>query len=306
MSMTTIRGVGSSIAGLALIAIAAQFAGSAPVVGTGMIPLPAVGQTKDIWMGPAANRVGAKVTVTSGTAKVQATSNGATTPLGQIPAGNAIVFEGEYEKLTVVAMAANTNGSFENRAPIGGSDMDRLIGQGSVTCPVGGGAMGFYASQSAVNRLVLVQAGTNQIGVRLSHTGNDIVSVDPGDWTFCSSNNVTQFDAYDAVGGGVATYKIYDMATGCGPYTGTASGKNGDLDNIYADGSKNLVVTVTNNGTGSTLSVVTQLQGQSTVTTIVPAGGSRTVSGAVVRCDWTVIDADPNRVTQATFTVAGQ
>ena len=263
--------------------------------------MPQMPQTRDIWTGPTSNRVGTKVGVTSGTAKVQSVTGGATSPLGQVPAGNSIVWEGEYEKLQVVAMAANTVGTYENRAPVGGQDPDRLVGEGSITL-ASGGTMTPYASQSAVNRMILVTAGTYPVTLRLSPTGADILTIDAGDSAFCSHNNVT---SYCIAGNGTVNYKVYDVAPTCGPYPGSTSGKNGDLDSMLADGSKGLTVTVTNAGPG-TLSVVTQVQGGEATTTMVPPSGQKSVSGAILRFDWTVQDADPNRTTTANFTVTGQ
>lgn len=294
--------LGAVFGAVAFVALVSQLAGSAPVVGTGTFSLPGPGQPKDVWLGPNTSRVGARVTVTSGTAKVQQVVGGTpvTPALGQVTTGNSILWEGEYEKLQVVAMLPNTVGSYENRAPIGGSDPDRLVGEGSVTLQ--GGVMTPYMSQNPVNRMIIVTAGASPVIVKMSPTGGELLTIDAGDSAFVSHQGVS---TYCVAGLGTVGYRVYDVAPSCGPYGGTCTGKNGDLDMMSADGTKNMSVTVTNTGPG-TLTLVSQVVGSEASIVSLPPEGNKEVSGMLIRLDWTILDADPNRTTSVTYSVMGR
>lgn len=288
---------------LALACVTAVVA--APVVGSGPFSMPTTGTPpKDIWTGPASTRVGAKVKGTSGVVRVDGTAGGVTRPLGQVSAGVECVFEGKYDKISIVGVTCPADGTYELRAPSDGGGADSLVGGDSETFSTAGGSVGIYASSEPLRRLVSVRATGGSISVRTARNGSDLVAIDDGDWSFAIRGAATGY-FLAATTGATATWEVHDVQGSTPPLSGSASGRAGDVDAISVDAACPLTVSLRNPGP-ATVRVTQQVNGQAASTQDVPPGGTATGSGPLTRFDWTYVDSDPARTTTVTLTATSQ
>jgi hypothetical protein len=293
-----------SFFGLALIAFVTAVV-AAPIVGSGPYSLPSTGTPpKDIWNGPASSRCGAKVRGTTGTVRVQGTVAGVATNLGQVSAGVECVFEGKYDKISLVGVTCPAEGTFEVRAPTDGAGADSLVGGDTEEFPAPGGTIGVYASSEPMRRLVSVRASGGPVSIRSTRTGSDLVTIDGGDWSFAIRGAASAY-FLSAPAAATAVWEIHDVQSTTPAISGTCSGKAGDVDAISVDAACPLAVTLTNPGP-ALVRVTRQLNGQAATTQDVPVGGNVSASGPLTRFDWTYVDTDPARSTTVTLSATSQ
>jgi hypothetical protein len=299
---TVRRSWGVALGGLVALGVVTVVVG-APVVGSGPFSMPTAGTPpKDIWTGPASTRAGARVKATSGTVRVDATVSGVVQPLGQVSAGVDCVFEGAYDKLTLVGVAFPAGGQYEVRAPIDATSGDRLIGRGSITFASSGGSVGIHASDASMRRFCSVLASGGPVSLRATRTGADLVAIESGDWSFAILSATTAF-FLAAPGAGTGAWEVNDVRAACGPFTGTSAGMNGDMDRVSLDGACPVRLTIHNPGP-ATVTLTYQQAGQAVVTETVAPSTTAAAAGALSKFEWTYTDPTPNRVTTVSLTAA--
>ena len=280
----------AAVVGLGIAALAALSTGG-PVVTSQPFSLPQSGSGQDVWNGPSAKRAGVRVSSTSGRVKVEASASGTTTALGQVDSNRSAVFEGSWDRVWLTAMASNSSGSFETRAPTEGYvGNDGIVGAGSLVLPSGGASFTVYGNYGTPTyRMITVKSAPGGgVTVHSSVGGPALLEVRDGDWSFCGVDSCPRF-VVD--GTGSVDYQVVDVRTGSGPCSGTASGAAGATDRAALDGSKPLVVTVENVG-GSAVQVTSMIVGQGTANQSIPAGGPPVVlHGNLQVLQWTYVGA---------------
>jgi hypothetical protein len=236
--------------------------------------------------------------------RVEGTVAGVVKPLGQVSVGVDCVFEGKYDKVSIVGVSFPAQGTYEVRAPTDGTSGDRLIGSGSVAFSAQGGALGIYASDEPLRRLAAVRPTGGSVSIRSTRTGSDLVAVDAGDWSFAIVGAASGY-FLAATTAATATWEIQDVRTACGPFSGTAYGKHGETDAVAVDGTCPMTVTLTNAGP-ATVQLTRMVAGQAASTVDVPPGGNASGSGALAQFSWSYVDANPANVTTVTLTATVQ
>ena len=298
------RSWGGVLGGLVAFATVTVVVG-APIVGSGPFSMPSAGAPpKDIWTGPPSTRSGSKVKATSGVVRVEGTVAGVVKPLGQISVGVECVFEGKYDKVSIVGVTFPAAGTYEVRAPTDGTSGDRLVGSGSVAFAAQGGSLGIYASDEPLRRLAAVTPAGAGVAIRSTRTGSDLVAIDAGDWSFAIVGTASAY-YLAATTTATAAFAIQDVRTACGPFSGTSHGRNGETDAVYVDGTCPLNLSLSNAGPG-TVRVTRQVVGQAPATVDVAPGTATAGAGALVRFDWEYVDPNPTNVTTVTLTATVQ
>lgn len=263
---------------LLAVAVGAPLAGYAAP-----FSLPMGSPPKDIWNGPAGNRVAAKVSVSSGSVKVNKIA--AATSFTPLMTGVQCVFEGGFDKLSIEGTSFPAEGSSEYRLMSQHTASDRLVGEGSISFPGGGGTVGFYDSDLASRRLASVTATGGVVGLRSSRMGSNLVSIDAGDWSCAILSNATGY-FLNTSGSATAAFAIQDVSATCGPFSGVLRGQTGDNDSISLDGTCPVSVTLQNAGP-ATVTVTHVLNGTPTSEAVAPGATLTTPPGALSQYTWT-------------------
>lgn len=280
------------VAGLASIGMGAT------IVSGGPFTLPTItAPPKDIYEGPASRRVGARVRTTTGRVRVDATKSGTTTGIGTSRVGIDALFEGNYDRMVLVAVEAPAEGQWET-LEVPSTGADRYIGGGYTTLPAQAQALGFYASDAPNRRLVTMSAAGGAVGIRSVQSGPDLVTVDAGDWSFALVGNATRCFASGAAATG--TWAVYAVHAACGPFEGAATGVNGDTDAVSFDGSASVRLVLHNPGP-ATVRVTRALAGGSPSTVDVAPGAQRADEGNLASYSWAYVDGTPGRQTTVTL-----
>lgn len=245
--------------------------------------LPQADAGDDIWTGPPSPPVGATVKTNHGTVRVEHKKAAGSDALGQVAQGNACVFEGGFEGLRVVALGGAADGKAWIRAAVEPAT-DRLVGAGPVALPAGGGEVRVYHGLAPAARMLALQATTATVRILTAPGGAPLAKADANEWTVCSLGST---DAFYLSGTGAAQFWVYDVAPQCGPYSGTASGRDGEKDFLYLDGSKSVSATVQNTGTG-VVRLTWRREGMAQpATQAISAPNSAVVQGRVDLFEWT-------------------
>jgi hypothetical protein len=256
---------------------------------------PATASQPPVWMPTkGAKRVGVRVATASGKTHVRA---GPTQPgsavVGTVPAGTSALFEGVYGYLNVEADASGTAaGNWDARELGLPSDAMQAIGSGTVTLPVPGGpsSFHFYGNDAPVTRIALVTAGLQPVTV-IDGLGNQLVNLEPGDWTLCV-RSVRKYGLATTSGTAAAhAWEIADVPTGAGAfawnYAGVANCQPNDTgDQLSLDGTANVHVKITNTSASGTITVLSS-GGSSPNPAVIGPGAYTECAGALTVFSWT-------------------
>ncbi len=252
-------------------------------VGSKAFSLPQADAGDDIWTGQPPRPVGATVKTNHGAVRVEHKKAAGSDALGQVAQGNACVFEGAFEGLRLVALGGPADGKAWIREAVDPAT-DRLVGAGAVTLPAGGGEARVYHALAPAARMLALQTTTAAVRILKASGGTPLAQADANEWTVCSLGGT---DAFYLSGAGAAQFRVYDLAPQCGPYGGVASGRDGEKDALYLDGSKAVSARIQNTGPG-VVRLAWRREGMTQPTTqAISAPNSAVIQGRVDLFEWT-------------------
>lgn len=121
--------------------------------------------------------IGVSITATTGTVALESWQSGLWSTVATVEAGQSHVAEGTWKKVRVINQTVTpATGNYEIRENTG---THHRIGGGSVT--LSGSPIRVFKASLADWRDLVVTADTDQISLRTSQFGGDIITIDPGD-----------------------------------------------------------------------------------------------------------------------------